>query len=353
LTISLEQKSIEDLIALEKELETTLRKSDTKIRQLETQIHNTHSFQIEKQKEVEAEEEYITMKLIKRLEKLKTEKTELVARVEREEEYLTNTLQKKLQRLEQEKVELEQKLEIEEEYIVNKLQKQLDALREEKALLEQQLTGESIAGIELRKVKLELEDYRRKKDRQILQLQTENSELQQQLTKCKEKYSTLSTEKLELERETEILEEHAFNTQIVNSPMAPPRGRTVSNRAPRSLTLKPTPPCPSLPSLFSPRDKPRNVLKRGWFLVQEDGGEEDEQFLTLTEDAILGYESETIQVLPAASILTRINLDVVLNASLSSSTGFIITLKNGHNYKFTGSDADIWCKLIRQLLPDQ
>jgi len=136
--------------------------------------------------------------------------------------------------------------------------------------------------------------------------------------------------------------------------MAPPRGRTVSNRAPRSLTLKPAPPSPALPSLFSPRDKRRNVLKRGWFLVQEDGGEEDEQFLTLTEDAILGYESETIQVLPAASILTRINLDVVLQASLSSSTvGFITTLKNGHNYKFTGADADIWCKLIKQLLPDQ
>jgi len=50
LTISLEQNSVADLIAIEKELETALRKSETKIRQLETQIHNTHSFQIEKQK---------------------------------------------------------------------------------------------------------------------------------------------------------------------------------------------------------------------------------------------------------------------------------------------------------------
>jgi len=131
-----------------------------------------------------------------------------------------------------------------------------------------------------------------------------------------------------------------------------PRGRTVSNRAPRSLTLKPVNPSPALPSLFSPRDKRRNVLKRGWFVVQEDGGEEDEQFLTLTEDALLGYESETIQVLPADSILTRINLDVVASLS-SNSTDFSITLKNGHNYLFTGSDGDIWCKLIKQLLPDQ
>jgi len=89
-------------------------------------------------------------------------------------------------------------------------------------------------------------------------------------------------------------------------------------------------------------------------VVRENSGteEEQEQFLALTEDALYGYESESIEVLPADSILTRINLDLV--ASLSSKgTEFSLKLKNGNEYLFVGPDADIWCKLIKQLLSDQ
>ena len=71
------------------------------------------------------EEEFITNKLMKRLEQLKNEKQSLANEVEQEEEYLINNLQKRLQKLNSEKVELERQLEAEQEYVVNKLQKKV------------------------------------------------------------------------------------------------------------------------------------------------------------------------------------------------------------------------------------
>jgi len=44
----------------------------------------------------EAQEEFITNKLIKKLEKIKNEKLDLAMKIEQEEEYLTNNLQKRL-----------------------------------------------------------------------------------------------------------------------------------------------------------------------------------------------------------------------------------------------------------------
>lgn len=81
---------------------------------------------------VEAEEECITNRMMKRLMELKKEKETLAVEVEREEELLTNTLQRKLTQVRQEKVDLEVQLEREQEYIVNKLHKQLDQLKAEK-----------------------------------------------------------------------------------------------------------------------------------------------------------------------------------------------------------------------------
>ena len=60
--------------------------------------------------QVEQEEEYITNKLMKRLQQLKDEKQTLANEVEHEEEYLVNTLQKRLQKLNGEKVDLENQL---------------------------------------------------------------------------------------------------------------------------------------------------------------------------------------------------------------------------------------------------
>jgi Fe-S-cluster containining protein len=50
-------------------------------------------------KQVEQEEEFITNKLMKRLEQLKKEKQVLANEVEQEEEFLTNTLQKRLEKV--------------------------------------------------------------------------------------------------------------------------------------------------------------------------------------------------------------------------------------------------------------
>jgi len=153
---------------------------------------------VEQEKLVEAEEEYITNTLFKRLEDLQNEKNDLVLEVEREEEYLTNTLQKKLELLQQDKVALENKLEIEEESIVNRLQKQLNELNHEKDELEQKL-ADTPRGTELRKLKWELDLVKRSKEGEISRLQSENFGLQQQIHKYKEQYETLSTEKKELE----------------------------------------------------------------------------------------------------------------------------------------------------------
>ena len=78
--------------------------------------------------QVEQEEEFITNKLMKRLEQLKNEKQTLANEVEQEEEYLINNLQKRLTKVHTEKVDLEKQLETEQEYIVNKLQKKVGLL---------------------------------------------------------------------------------------------------------------------------------------------------------------------------------------------------------------------------------
>ena len=116
---------------------------------------------LRQQLQAEQEEEYITNKLMKRLEALKHEKEELARQVEVEEEMITNALTKKLQKVKEEKVchrptdagawrlrvaradgprlallcaqvHLENQLEQEQEYNVNKLQKQLSTVLEEK-----------------------------------------------------------------------------------------------------------------------------------------------------------------------------------------------------------------------------
>lgn len=91
------------------------------------------------QLQAEQEEEYITNKLMKRLEALKQEKEDLARQVEVEEEMITNALTKKLQKVKEEKIHLENQLEQEQEYIVNKLQKQLSTVLDEKRALEMRL----------------------------------------------------------------------------------------------------------------------------------------------------------------------------------------------------------------------
>ncbi|KAJ3046934.1 hypothetical protein HK097_000387, partial [Rhizophlyctis rosea] len=86
------------------------------------------------QASAEQEEEFISNKLLKRINSLKKEKSELLLKVEQEEEAITSTLQKKLRQLQKEKVDMEIALEQEQEFIVNRLQKQLESLRQQQGL---------------------------------------------------------------------------------------------------------------------------------------------------------------------------------------------------------------------------
>lgn len=105
----------------------------------------------------EQEEEYISNKLLKKIQILKKEKEVLAMNYEQEEEFLTNDLQRKLDKLRQEKLQLEQALdhELQEsqvsvlmkkvsdlETITNSKQKDLERLKHEKVELENALEQE-------------------------------------------------------------------------------------------------------------------------------------------------------------------------------------------------------------------
>lgn len=122
-------------IRLQRELDREKHRNTKLTAQLKRQTQLQGQLQLQ----AEQEEEYITNKLMKRLQALKHEKDELARQVEVEEEMITNALTKKLQKVKEEKVNLENQLEWEQEYIVNKLQKQLSAVLEEKRVLESRL----------------------------------------------------------------------------------------------------------------------------------------------------------------------------------------------------------------------
>ena len=105
----------------------------------------------------EQEEEYISNKLLKKIQILKKEKEVLAMNYEQEEEFLTNDLQRKLDKLRQEKLQLEQALdhEMQDNQVANLMkkvtdleaitkskQKDLDRLKHEKVELENALEQE-------------------------------------------------------------------------------------------------------------------------------------------------------------------------------------------------------------------
>jgi len=249
--------------------------------------------------------------------------------------------------VQQEKVDLENKLEVEEEFIVNKLQKQLEEILSQKSILQQQLTEEFISSIENRKVRTELDNMKQEYHKTILQLNNQSVILKEECNLWKSKFEKLSSEKLELEREIENEEERQFNTDIFTPP---PRARSVSLKAPRSLTLKPV----SIPYILSPRQNRKTYrsvfLKKGWFDVQENENNLSPQFIVLTEDALLGFEHENVDRIPEDAVLITIPLDKVSNVVVKDS-GLAIQDKGGNYYHFKGSDSESWRKLISSLLP--
>jgi len=163
-------------------------------------------------KQVEQEEEYITNKLMKRLEQLKKEKQILVNEVEQEEEFLTNTLSKKLEKLTKEKEMMENQLEAEQEYIVNKLQKKLEELNMEKSKLNQdkvQLEMQLEAEQEyiVNKLQKQVEALAKEK----ASMKQERSRLQGQVEDLSGSVAKLSKDKVRLEQELESEEELIVN----------------------------------------------------------------------------------------------------------------------------------------------
>uniref|UniRef100_A0A915D7G5 DNA polymerase epsilon catalytic subunit n=1 Tax=Ditylenchus dipsaci TaxID=166011 RepID=A0A915D7G5_9BILA len=114
---------------------------------------------VKMQVRVEQEEEYISNMLLKRIQKLKTDKELLALKYEQEEEFLTNDLMRKLLQLEGERDELASKLSKDQGWVVNNLlvkirkleaeiqsnHKSLEQLRREKVDLENSLEHEQEA----------------------------------------------------------------------------------------------------------------------------------------------------------------------------------------------------------------
>jgi len=293
-----------------------LKTEEDKIKLLEHQIHHERAALIEKVKDMEAEEEFITIKLLKRLEEIKSEKAHLMNQVEQEEEYLTNTLQKRLQKVQQEKIALENKLEIEEEFIVNHLQKQLEELLSEKNML-QQLGEESSATLENRKLRSELESFKQQTNKKIQILNAQNSKLKEELIEWQSKCEN-STTKFELERDSED----------------------------ETLPEDDNPPVESRPVSAYRND----YIKKGWFNVKQNDDDISPQYLVLTQKEIVGFEREKDRS-PEGATLTSIQLDKVSNVVVKDG-GISIQDKGGNYYHIQGTDTDLWSKLITSLLPN-
>eukprot|EP00210_Caulerpa_lentillifera_P005429 g5191.t1 len=164
------------------------------------------------QAKIEQEEECISNKLFKRLEKLKNEKQLLANEVEQEEEFLTNTLQKKLEKLNKEKVDLENQLETEQEYIVNKLQKQLEFLNsEKKKLTREKVDLENQLEAEQELIVNKLQKQVEKLDLEKRKLQLEKVNLQRQVNDLNQSVEKLNREKVNLESTMEMEEENIVN----------------------------------------------------------------------------------------------------------------------------------------------
>lgn len=127
--------------SLTEQLEAERRRS----RALQDEVKRIKEHSLESHSRLEAEEEYITNQLMKRMQALKIEKQAIVHAVEREEEFISNTLQKQLSQLTQEKVELEAAVhksveEMHRQFVRGVAEK--SKLNHEKIMLENQLEAE-------------------------------------------------------------------------------------------------------------------------------------------------------------------------------------------------------------------
>ena len=164
---------------------------------------------------VEQEEELLTNNLMKKLEKVNSEKREMLMRVEQEEEFLTNSLQKRLDRVMREKLELEAQMAREHEQLdkaSGDLERRLEALSSErerlsaeKVELERQLEAEQ--EFIVNKLQKQTTNLAREKE----QLRAEREDLRRQVEKLLSDKIRLNKEKVELENVMEAEEESIVN----------------------------------------------------------------------------------------------------------------------------------------------
>ncbi|KAK9844285.1 hypothetical protein WJX74_000437 [Apatococcus lobatus] len=201
------ESQTDDAVALRSELRLT--RSSLEVERLRSTRYAEELRQAKEQsialhKQVELEQECITLKLMKRLEQLKREKQNLANEVEREEEYLTNSLQKRLQKLNEEKCSLEQQLEQDNKKLAE-LSNEKKKLHHEKIDLENQLEAEAeyiVNKLQKRVTKLAEEKAA---------LQQEKSTMQRQVVDLSSAVDRLSCEKVDLERQFEMEEEGIVN----------------------------------------------------------------------------------------------------------------------------------------------
>ena len=208
----------EDVAELRRQLETMrLEAAREKARasSYAAQIEELKRQNLSAHSRVEQEEELLTNNLMKKLEKVNSEKREMLMRVEQEEEFLTNSLQKRLDRVMREKLELEAQMAREHEQLDKSsgdLKRRLEALSSErerlsaeKVELERQLEAEQ--EFIVNKLQKQTTNLAREKE----QLRAEREDLRRQVEKLLSDKVRLNKEKVELENVMEAEEESIVN----------------------------------------------------------------------------------------------------------------------------------------------
>ncbi|KAI6235528.1 hypothetical protein M3Y95_00061100 [Aphelenchoides besseyi] len=145
-----------DLLCAKGVAEGRVEESNVRITQLEVLNKRMRETNVKMQARVEQEEEYISNMLLKRIQKLKSDKESIALKYEEEEENLTNTLSKKLFQLEKQRDELLNRISTQQSTTIDSLllkvrkleaevrqnQKTLEQLRREKVDMENSLEHE-------------------------------------------------------------------------------------------------------------------------------------------------------------------------------------------------------------------
>lgn len=159
----------------------------------------------------EQEEEYITNRLLGRLEDLKADRAALIQQVEAEEDFLVNTLQRRLTQLSKEKAAVEAKLQGEQEGAAS-LQRRLAELAEERGrLVAEKASLENTLEAEQEFISLKLTKQVEKLAAEKAHLAKEKAELARQVGDLSGAVARTRREKVELENTLEAEEEAATN----------------------------------------------------------------------------------------------------------------------------------------------